>query len=270
MPPSHKSPEELSQEFLDNLDVSSGTLREYRMALDYFCQHFSSMEQVTRYEAKQFLIIMSERYALKSLGKMQAAWTGLLDHAGLDPAIFRHHRIKPAKKGFGSFMPWSDEEYLQLLKLAHKDPALQAGIMLGAYTGSSTQGISRCQMVMKDDIACLHLPETKTTNRERMIPMAPMVMCAYSNWDKERLGEHVLSKRFTKVKQKISMDRRKAFHSFRVSVATKLENAGIDERIAARWLGHSIHASLSYGLYSQGLRPENLMPCIDAIQWPIP
>lgn len=270
MPPKTKSPHELSKEFLDHLDVSPGTLREYRLALDYFCRHFSSMEEVTRYGAKQFLMMMSERYALKSLGKMQAAWTGLLDHAGLDPALFRHHRIKPAKKGFGSFLPWTDDEYLQLMSLAAKDSALLAGIMLGAYTGSSTQGISRCQMVLKDNMACLHLPETKTTNRQRIIPMAPIVMCAYSNWDKERLGERVLSKRFTRIKQNISMDRRKAFHSFRVSVATKLENAGIDERIAARWLGHSIHASLSYGLYSQGLRPANLVPCLEAIQWPIP
>jgi len=58
-----------------------------------------------------------------------------------------------------------------------------------------------------------------------------------------------------------------AFHSFRATVATALENAGIPESEAVQVLGHE-KMSLSYGLYSGGLDLRGLRRVVEKIKYP--
>ena len=58
-----------------------------------------------------------------------------------------------------------------------------------------------------------------------------------------------------------------AFHSFRATVATALENAEIPESEAVQILGHE-KISMSYGLYSGGLDLKGLRRVVEKIEYP--
>jgi len=60
---------------------------------------------------------------------------------------------------------------------------------------------------------------------------------------------------------------RVSFHSFRATVATALENAGIPESEAVQILGHE-KISMSYGLYSGGLDLKGLRRVVEKIGYP--
>lgn len=60
---------------------------------------------------------------------------------------------------------------------------------------------------------------------------------------------------------------RVGFHSFRATVATALENAGIPESEAVQILGHE-KMSMSYGLYSGGLNLKGLRRVVEKIKYP--
>jgi hypothetical protein len=60
----------------------------------------------------------------------------------------------------------------------------------------------------------------------------------------------------------------KVFHSFRHSVAYKLENAGVMDREVQRMLGHKI-GKISFDTYNaQGLGYEALSKVVAEIRWP--
>jgi len=51
-----------------------------------------------------------------------------------------------------------------------------------------------------------------------------------------------------------TVSKRYAFHSIRHNVATNFDRANVEERIAARLVGHSTTgATMSFGLYSEGV-----------------
>lgn len=56
-----------------------------------------------------------------------------------------------------------------------------------------------------------------------------------------------LSKKFGRIKTKLGFGREYVFHSIRKTVATKLEQAGFQENIAADILGHE-KPNITYGL----------------------
>ena len=56
------------------------------------------------------------------------------------------------------------------------------------------------------------------------------------------------------------------FHSFRKSVATQFETAGVPENVTARVLGHEIN-TMSYGLYSGGVSFEVLSEAMAHLSW---
>lgn len=188
---------------------------------------------------------------------------------GEDPAVWLGHKLKVFKDGKGSYMPWSVAQYHQLLAIAEDQgkQGLYAAIVIGAHTGCSVQGIANSSLVEVDGITCIHLPETKTSGRTPTIPAQDEVRRVYPLWERYRLSNLDLSKWFTRTKQKLTDDRQLRFHSFRVSVATMLEQNGVSEILAARMLGHKINASLPYGLYSKGPSPRELVEAIKALDW---
>nr|RDS94676.1 hypothetical protein DWF04_18535 [Cereibacter sphaeroides f. sp. denitrificans] len=58
------------------------------------------------------------------------------------------------------------------------------------------------------------------------------------------------------------------FHSIRKTVATKLENAGVAENVAADILGHE-KPNITFGLYSGGTSLEVRQAAIELIDYPI-
>jgi integrase len=76
-----------------------------------------------------------------------------------------------------------------------------------------------------------------------------------------------MGKRFGRHRKSLGVDRpRVGFHSFRATVATKLENAGVQELHAARLVGHKVK-TMTYGLYSGGLSLSQLRDVVEALEY---
>ena len=82
-----------------------------------------------------------------------------------------------------------------------------------------------------------------------------------------RFGKYV-GKRFNAHRERCGVTRdRLSFHSFRATVITALDRAGVPENHTAQLLGHKIR-TMSYGLYSGGLNIEGLNRVVEAIDYP--
>ena len=79
---------------------------------------------------------------------------------------------------------------------------------------------------------------------------------------------NALGKRFGRLKTKLEFGQNHVFHCFRNTVARKFEDAGVAETVAARILGHEF-ATMTYGLYSQGLALSAKQEAMDQISYDI-
>jgi integrase len=80
------------------------------------------------------------------------------------------------------------------------------------------------------------------------------------------------SRWFSRIKNEyISTDSAKCFHSFRVMFSTALQQAGVEELIAAAMLGHKRGNTMTYGYYSKGYELKQLKDaydkCVERIIW---
>ena len=139
------------------------------------------------------------------------------------------------------------------------------------YTGariSELAGLMLDSVITIDGITCLKIDDAKTKAGNRAVPVHPeieklvqtlitdstdgyLVSGVKSKGGKERRAD-VLGKRYGRlVRNDCQLPSTKVFHCFRNTVATKLENAGVPENIAADIVGHD-KATMTYGLYSGG------------------
>ncbi|MGP3723927.1 tyrosine-type recombinase/integrase [Cereibacter sphaeroides] len=79
---------------------------------------------------------------------------------------------------------------------------------------------------------------------------------------------NAIGKRFGRLKEALGFGAQYVFHSIRKTVATKLENAGVAENVAADILGHE-KPNITFGLYSGGTSLEVRQAAIELIDYPI-
>lgn len=158
---------------------------------------------------------------------------------------------------------------------------------LGYVTGCRIEELCSltCEQIITDEktgITYFEVLEGKTENAKRKIPLHDWIVDEVVEL-RDNLGSGLLfpslttqrrdgkrsdkvSKWFGRLKREQGLTKRsKAFHSFRVHVATYLERGNVPESTAVWILGHTRTASLSYGLYSKGMDLEPLKEAIDVI-----
>ena len=180
-----------------------------------------------------------------------------------------------------------DEIALILDQLQLKqDDALTAITMLAMYTGariSELAGLRVDNVITADRITCLKIEESKTNAGNRTVPIHPkiqdlvktlitdstdgyLVSGVKSKGGKARRAD-VLGKRYGRlVRNDCKLPKSKVFHCFRNTVATKLENAGVPENIAADIVGHD-KATMTYGLYSGGTSTQQKFDAVKSIEY---
>ena len=84
--------------------------------------------------------------------------------------------------------------------------------------------------------------------------------------DKDSKRSGAIGKRFGRLKNQLGFERRYVFHSFRKTVVTLLEQAGISENLAADIVGHE-KPRITYGLYSGGSSLEQKLKAINLINY---
>ena len=172
------------------------------------------------------------------------------------------------------------------------DTAMPWIMVLAAYSGMRLEevcGLGVKELGEEDGIWRFDLSgrRLKTESAERKVPIHSVILEAgfleycerlredgqqylfpsLGQPDKDGRRSSYMSKRFGRYwKKRIVKRARLGFHSFRSTVATKLESAGIPESNAARLLGHKLN-TMTYGLYSCGIKVTQLHEVVEAIQY---
>lgn len=168
-------------------------------------------------------------------------------------------------------------------KNAKPDTQLADLIMLGAYTGARIESLCSLKIANIRDGA-FWIEDDKTEAGTRSVPIHSAIAPLVERLKKESKDGYLLSgltfnkyddrsnaigKRFGRLKAAQGFGPTHTFHSFRSTVATLLENAGVLENVAADILGHE-KGTMSYGLYSGGASLETKREALERINYPFP
>jgi integrase len=150
--------------------------------------------------------------------------------------------------------PWTPEELLKVLQYVPQDDPLWALAALGAYTGARREDLCALRVESaSEDVLVIH--EGKTEAAARRVPVHPVIKplvrrllkistdgfllpgLLASGVDGKR-GVYI-GKRFLDAKTKAGVtDSRVVFHSFRNSVLTQMEAAGVELSLRQQIVGH--------------------------------
>lgn len=270
------------------LGTLSKTKKAVELFLDYLKRSDIRLNDINRTTVTGWLDAMSGVKAVQTQANYLSALACVLDLASARyhdaPPIqanpFRLHKLHTAKSR-QSYEAFTDNEVIALLRGLQEagEVELFDVASIAAYSGMRIGEICNLQpehIIVIDGITCFQVLEGKTSNAARIVPIAskilPMVLerCQkpYNGFlfyrasitkreDGKRSSWHV--NRFGRLKRDILPDsENKVFHSFRHSVISKLNAAGVDEGRVALLVGHSSGSTESFTTYSKSV-PERIV-----------
>lgn len=196
---------------------------------------------------------------------------------------------KARKRGKVTNLPYDAEDVVRLYKAAitgwgkrpAPDPELAALIKLGAYTGARIEELCSMKIAhVKAD--SFTIGDSKTAAGIREIPihskLKPLIKTLKETAKDDYLipdltfnkygdRSNAIGKRYGRLKEALGFDGSHTFHSFRATVVTQLENAGVPENLASDIVGHE-KPTLTYGLYSGGNKLEVQRKALEKVRYP--
>jgi integrase len=199
---------------------------------------------------------------------------------------FEKHKINTTK-GRQKKQPFTTDELRELLDAMKSQPhSMQLLTWLGLYTGARISELVGLRLsdlreeegVWMVGIAVQESGKTEAATRWIPVPEPCHEGMKQSLSNAREAGAEYLfhdlisirpdgryayaaTKRFGEIKrQHVTQRQDKGFHSFRVMMATALQQANVSELEAAYLLGHSRKGlTMSYGYYSKGYEPKRLL-----------
>ncbi len=267
--------------------VNASGMATYKKALGLLGDRFQTVEEIDHSSAQMFIHGLLLDRARGTVKQYIVAYRGLWKFLG------RHRDLTMwSMEGMTAGVPtipremWTDEEYIRLLEGAeargYRDMWL--AVRIAAHTGASLAGVVRLEVREgRTGVAgsagaegrSLFLHETKQAHRPRIIPCHSAIYEDVVEWcaflrqrTRRRHTEASLSRKFGNLKTALGFGGTKVLHSFRHSVANKLENARVMDREVARLLGHKI-GKISFDTYNAaGLGYETLSKVVANLTWP--
>jgi integrase len=280
--------------YLGSPVTNSGDVTRKKAAV-YRSEHLRGSLGLSEATAKRYLSGLSSFWEwMISTHKMSSKWAAdprsLNVWKGLGtPESKLKHRDKTA------WIPWEPDELQVILqKIQQEDLQLQVLVLRGLYTGCRIEDL--CRLTLKDvvtrtegGIPYFQIRQAKPDAGVRAVavhfiirPLFPSLCdraqgASGEGWLLPTLvpGGTNQETRSTKVSdifgkfrtRKLGvMDLRKVFHSFRMSVAMALEQAGVPETTATRILGHKVHG-VSFGRNSAGLQVPQLPAALEKVSY---
>ena len=266
-------------------EVAPKTLDTDRQKVTKIVQSIKTIDRITYKNLRiTFENMASKGYQHKTLKSYLAAFNDFHKYLRRTDKVtdLLPTDILVRKKSGKKRMPFDLYEIIQIRNEAEKipDKRLFVLIKLAMYTGCRIEELCslHCSRVSHDRFEVVN---GKTRASNRVIPIhskiKPLIQklkrksndgYIISGFEKNKYGNrsNVLGKRFGKLKSRLFYDNSKVFHSFRMSVATQLEQAGVPEGVAADILGHD-KPTMSYGLYSGGSSFQQKKSAIEEINY---
>jgi len=190
----------------------------------------------------------------------------------------------PSNKVLGATkkLPYTDHQLNRIID-AVKDADLKDYIFIALYTGMRIDEIAKLtvnDIEENDGRVLIFIREAKTKAGIRSVPVHKKIesiistrisvtsdylfQSASENKSGIRSDKH--SKAFGRVKSKLGFNEQYDFHSLRRTFITKLDRAGVSERISADIVGHDLK-TMTYGLYSGGSSTDDKFKAIDQVKY---
>ena len=200
----------------------------------------------------------------------------------------------PVKAGRKSYVSWNIEDLRKVIATM-KDERDRLVVYLAWYTGSR---LGECISVRPEDIykekqsgiwVVSIKPDRmeeeylnkidksfKTENARRVVPIHRELLKPLKKFKIEGKGwkrnlPNKFSKYFGRQKYKIKdsvnpITKQYSFHSIRHNVCTNFDRAKVEERVAARLVGHStVGATMNYGYYSEGVEFREALEAVNKL-----
>ena len=280
------------QEFLEERrsKINERTLEDFELSISRFSKNFKTVGSVNTRDVRDWFRGLEKKLStsrIRSINQhLHAYWIFLSEKEivpdDVDP--FKSIRLIEAKKTKG-YEPFEVEDCMKLLDAAERKPDSQLAdlILLVLYTGMRIE--EACSLKTKDvKPDRLIITEGKTLAAEREIPIhskfKPLlnVMIAESKdgyvisgiTSKERHGKRhcAVGQRFGRMKDRLEFKKKyQCFHSFRKTVTTLLQQAGVDISVAADILGHQ-NPHFTWRVYSSGSSMQQKQDAIEKLEYP--
>ncbi|WMB74236.1 tyrosine-type recombinase/integrase [Shewanella oncorhynchi] len=271
-------------EYLGNTSV-----RATNRAVKYLRSYMGcspDLSEITRPVVSGFLKHLSTKLKPKSIRTLTSClnriWCHSYDKGYVHTASpFQGHTVAPRGFGVASKLPFTPEQWNLLTKELKRDKTRFLFVQIGLYTGMRINEIAN--LLTKDvyqdseGVWMFNIRKGKTEASIRRVPIPDCilnrVLVLKETSMNEFLFEEVVtypSNRsgnialwFSRLKLRlISEDKRLCFHSLRVMFITAMEEAEINEGVAATIVGHRKH-TMTYGLYSKGVSPSKLKNALE-------
>jgi integrase len=268
--------------------VAPKGIHEKRTALTILLTEYQTASQISRHSITLLVNRLLKDKARATVAKMISSyrvfWRYLEQANGIDLGDpFRDVLPKSGRKTKAdreaerkAFLP------LDILRLLEECPYtdLKHLITIAAYSGCRLEELCALKLThVKDDRLLIGYAKTAAGDREvpihkdlnqlvtRLVDTSTdgylISGLTLSKFDDR---SNAIGKRFGRLKKKLGYDNRYVFHSIRKTFASRLEEAGVPELLAARLLGHEVK-TISYGLYSSGSTFPQLRDAINQVRY---
>jgi len=264
--------------FLEQWDVEQKTKDMASTFIKRMAEEFESIELVNRPAVFKALQRDKTSNATKQKNYAFARkyWKfledmGVVDLNAKNPFAELNLKTSKRKSGGVSRLAYDRKDVERIYEEAsqRQDQKLIDLIVMAAYTGARIEEL--CQLKVDDvysisGFQVLSIKESKTDAGIRTVPVHPKLKVVVtrlmrdsddgyliSNLSANKYGDrsNAIGKRFGRLKTALGYGKEHAHHSFRKTVCTLLENAGVPEGVSADIVGHE-KKTMTYGLYSAG------------------
>ena len=273
-----KKTDEFIDAWLKSRRVEPKTLRGDKSKVTAMANEMPLLSDITKSNVRKWCLQMeTEKKSIKTINSYLSACREFWNYLERQGEIasdsntpFNSKDVLPTRrskkelsKDNTSWAVFNKAEVNILLNGAKKDTMLYDLIKIGIYTGARIEEI--CSLKIADIAAeSFTIRDSKTPSGNREVPIHDELkklieelknssqdgyLLSGLSEDKDGKRSGAIGKRFGRLKNQLGFERRYVFHSFRKTVVTLLEQAGISENLAADIVGHEKHR-ITYGLYS--------------------
>ena len=254
------------EEWMSSLQVKDKTAKMRRATIGKLGAKFPMLNDVSRKEVRRWVTELMVKLKPATVQRMMTdcrtywAYLDTIEEVPEDSAPFDRLGLKVKRS---SWLPYTPEEAVRLLKAAEGDRQLADVIRMAMYTGARREEL--CSLKVEHvEGARFEIVDAKTVAGVRTVPIHRQLSKTIKRLVKDSADGYVLSglkpnangdrgdaigKRFTRIKRSLGFSDRHTFHSWRGTVITMLERAGVPEGTVQDLVGHE-RSTLTGSTYS--------------------